>query len=101
MASFDMSIPHQLPQEEALKRIQQTLVQLKQEHGDKISKLTEEWNGNTGRFSLTAMGFDISGTLQVTPDAIHLEGELPFAASLFKGTIKSLISEKATALLKP
>lgn len=101
MASFDMSIPHSLSQDEALKRIQQVLAQLKAEHGDKISNLHEEWNGYTGKFSLTAMSFDISGTLTVHPSTVDLDAELPFAASLFKGTIKSLISQKAEALLKP
>lgn len=101
MASFDMSVPHQLTQEEALKRIQNVLGQLKAEHGDKISNLVEEWNGNTGKFSLKAMGFDVSGKITVAPSSIDIDAELPFAASLFKGTIKSLITAKAEEVLKP
>lgn len=100
MASFDMSVPHQLTQEEALKRIQNTLGQLKKEHGDKISKLTETWSGNVGEFSLTVMGFDVSGKLTVTPSSVDIDAELPFAASLFKGKIKELIGGKAGELLK-
>ena len=100
MAHFDMSIPHQLSQEEALKRIQNLLADAKKEHGDKISKLEEKWTGNTGEFSLTIMGFDISGKLTVNPSTIDIDAELPFAASLFKGKIKELISEKAKDLLK-
>jgi hypothetical protein len=101
MAHFDMSIPHSLPQEEALKRIQNLLTETKKEHGDKISQLTEKWTGNTGEFSFTIMGFDISGILTVNKDAVGLNAELPFAASLFKGKIKELINEKAGELLKP
>lgn len=100
MASFDMSVPHQLTQEEALKRIQNALGQLKKEHGDKVTNLTENWSGHTGEFSLTVMGFDISGKLTVTPSSVDVEAELPFAASLFKGKIKELIGGKAEELLK-
>ncbi|MEO7531034.1 MAG: polyhydroxyalkanoic acid system family protein [Sediminibacterium sp.] len=100
MAHFDMSIPHQLTQEEALKKIQGLLSEAKKDHGDKISNLQENWNDNVGAFSFTIMGFDISGTLTVKPSTIDLEAELPFAASLFKGKIKDLISEKAGELLK-
>jgi hypothetical protein len=101
MASFDMSVPHQLTQEEALKRIQHVLGQIKKEHSDKISNLTEKWDGNTGEFSLTVMGFDISGKLTVNASSVDIDAELPFAASLFKGKIKELIGGKAEELLKP
>lgn len=101
MANFDMSIPHQLSQDDALKRIQRALSEIKKEHGDKVSNLKENWNGNTGEFSLTVMGFDVSGKLVVNPASIDMDAELPFAASLFKGKIKSLIGDKAGELLKP
>ena len=100
MANFDISIPHQLSQEEAMKRIQNLLTDTKREHGDKISQLEEKWTGNTGEFSLKAMGFTVSGKLTVNPSTIDIEAELPFAASLFKGKIKELIEERAAGLLK-
>lgn len=100
MAHFDMSIPHNLSQEEALKRIQTLLGETKKDHGDKINNLIEKWNGNVGEFSFTIMGFDISGTLTVNAGSVDIDAELPFAASLFKGKIKELIEEKAANLLK-
>jgi hypothetical protein len=101
MANFDMSVPHQLTQEEALKRIQHALAEIKKEHGDKVSNLSEKWTGNTGEFSLTVMGFDIAGKLVVNASNVAIDAELPFAASLFKGKIKELIGGKAGELLKP
>lgn len=99
MARLDFDIPHQLPQEEALKRIKTLLSETKKDHGDQIENLVEQWDGNTGQFSFTARGFDLSGTLTVTPTAIELRGQVPFAVSLFKGKIKQLIGEKAGELL--
>ncbi|MEO8173025.1 MAG: polyhydroxyalkanoic acid system family protein [Sediminibacterium sp.] len=99
MANFEMSVPHHLTQEEALQRIQNLLVDAKKEHSDKISNLKENWSGNTGEFSLTIMGFSISGKLAVTSSAVDISATLPFAASLFKGKIEELLTEKAEKLL--
>jgi hypothetical protein len=99
MATLEMNIPHQLPREEALKRIKSLLSETKKSHGDQITDLTEEWNGNSGNFSFRAKGFDISGTLTVTDSAVELKSKIPFAVSLFKGKITQAINEKAAELL--
>jgi hypothetical protein len=100
MSHFNMSVPHQLSQEEALKRIQGLLGETKKEHGDKISNLQEKWDGNTGDFSFTIMGFAVAGSLTVMPASIDIDAQLPLAASFFKGKIEKLISEKAAQLLR-
>lgn len=99
MASLEMTIPHSLQQEEALERIKNLLTETKKDHGDKIENLKEHWNGNVGTFGFTAKGFDISGSLTVHPSNIELKGKIPFAVSLFKGTITSAIKKKASELL--
>jgi len=99
MASLNMTIPFSISQEEALKRIKNLLTETRKEHGDKIDNLKERWDGNVGTFSFTAKGFDISGTLTVQPSTIELNGRIPFAVSLFKGTITNAINEKAAELL--
>ena len=96
---MDITIPHHLPKEEALNRIKKLLTETRNEHGDKISNLREDWNGDTGKFSFTAMGFDVAGNLEVTPQTVELKGKLPIALTLFKGKIAHAITEKATALL--
>lgn len=99
MARLNMSVPHQLSQEEAMRRIKGLLNKVKSEHSDKISDLQEEWTDNVGRFSFSAMGFSVSGTLAVTPADIQFSGDLPFAASFFKGKIETTIRDRATELL--
>ena len=99
MANLEVAIPHNLSQEEALNRIRNMFTQMKQEHGDKISNLKEEWNGNAGNFSFTAKGFDIAGTLTVNPSNVELKGKIPFALSLFKGAITKTIEQQATKIL--
>ena len=99
MPKLNMTITHHLTQDEALKRIKTLLGEVKNQFADKISELNEKWNGNTGNFSFSAMGFSVSGTLIVSPSEVKLSGNLPFAANFFKGKIESTIRERAEILL--
>ena len=94
-----MSVPHQLGQQETTRRIQDLLPKMKADYGDQIRDLQEEWHGNTGHFSFSVMGFSVSGTLTVNENSVDLDGNLPFAATFFKGKIKSVIEEKAQEIL--
>ncbi len=88
-----MVVPHKLPQDEALRRIKTLL------GGEKISNLHEQWDGNTGTFSFSTMGFSVSGTLKVKSSKVELSANLPFAATFFKGKIESTIRERAESIL--
>ena len=99
MPSLDLSIPHELSQEEALKRIKRLLTEAKRDHSDKIDRLEEKWEGNKGTFSFSAKGYDVSGDLLVQPNSVEIRSQVPFAISLFKGMITSMINQKAKELL--
>ena len=100
MAKISVVVPHRLTQDEAVGRIKKLLGEVKSQFADKISELHEEWNGSVGKFSFSAMKkFSVSGTLTVKPSSVELAGDLPFAASFFKGKIESIIRERAETLL--
>lgn len=101
MPRMSMQIPHSLSQDEAKSRVQGMITSLKEQYGSQISDLHEEWNGDTGRFSAKAMGFDLKGTLQITGNELRVDGDLPWAAKPFQGTIEATIRERAERLLKP
>lgn len=99
MPSMTITVPHQLSQEEAMGRIKRLLGEVKNDYGDRVTDLKENWTDTGGEFSLRAMGFNISGTLQVKPGEIELKGNYPFAAMPLKGKIESTIRERAEQLL--
>ncbi len=88
-------------QEEAVRRIQQLLPKLKEQYAEYISGASELWNGNSAEFQFTAQGYDITGSISVTPTTIDVSGKLPFLVSFFKGKIEGMIREKAGELLAP
>ncbi len=99
MPKLNMVVSHHLAQDEALKRVKNLLGEVKNQFTDKIRDLREQWDGNTGTFSFSTMGFSVSGTLTVKSSVVELAGKLPFAAIFFKGKIESAVRERAEALL--
>jgi hypothetical protein len=99
MAKFKMSVSHRLLQDEVLRRIRSELRELKNQFADKISDLREEWGGNIGRFSFSAMGFSVSGTLTVKASQVEFDFDLPLAATLFRGKIESTLRDRLQTLL--
>lgn len=99
MAKLDITIPHSLPPQEALTRIQGLLAKLQREQKDTISNISEKWNGNEGEFSFSAKGFDLSGKIKVEENLISINGQLPFALSFFKSKISQAIKKEAGELL--
>lgn len=99
MPKLNMTIPHQLPADEAQKRIRELLGGVKSQFAEKISDLKEEWREDGGTFSFKAMGFAVSGTITLKPSEVELKGDLPFAATFFKGKIETTIRERAKTLL--
>jgi len=99
MPKLDIVVSHKLSREEATARIEGLLGRLKEEYRDTIKNLNENWENNSCLFSFSVMGSAVSGTLDILSDEVYMTGDLPFAASLFKGKIETMIREKATELL--
>ena len=99
MPMLNMTVPHNLEQNEALTRIKKLLGDVKTQFADKISNLQEDWDGNTGKFQFSAVGLPVSGSLTVKPSTVEISIDLPAAAMLFRGAIESTIRERAAKLL--
>ncbi|WP_254510923.1 polyhydroxyalkanoic acid system family protein [Anatilimnocola floriformis] len=100
MASLSVQVPHQLPVAEAVQRLQGFLEEVRRDHADRVSNVQGEWLGETLKFGFTAMGMQIKGDLVVANDEVRVSGNLPFAASLFRGTIESTIRTELEKLLR-
>ncbi|MEI6972154.1 MAG: polyhydroxyalkanoic acid system family protein, partial [bacterium] len=82
-----------------LGRVRKLLEDLRKQYASSITDLHEEWDGNAGKFRLSAMGYSVSGTLTVNESEVGISGVLPFAALLFKAQIEAAIRAKAASLL--
>ena len=99
MPKLNISVTHNLPQDEALRRIKNLLTELKRKFANDIRNLRERWNGNAGNFSFLVRGFSASGTLTVRRGTVELSLNIPLAALPLKGKIESTIRRRAGLLL--
>ena len=99
MPVIKISVPHQLGTEEAKKRITKLIGETKAHYGGKVSDVEESWVENHGQFRFRAMGFSVSGNIDVEPNQVYTELNLPFAALPFKSKIESDLSTRAKELL--
>ncbi len=99
MSNLTVEVSHQLTKEEALARIKNLLVNLKEEQKEIVSDVKEEWSGDEGNFSFAAKGFELSGDIKVNDNNVVINAQLPFAVALFKGAIQNIIEQRAKALL--
>lgn len=99
MPNLEMSIPHQLDQQEALNRIQSLLKKVEAQFPGQLKELKQDWTGNTGAFSFKVMNMPVSGTLTVNSNDVALDSQIPLAAVMFQGKIKSVIMEEAEKVL--
>jgi hypothetical protein len=99
MPQLNISVPHQLAQDEALKRIKKAIGELKKQHSDRVNDFQENWTGSTGTFKVAAAGFSGSGSIRVNPSDVTLESSLPAAAFLIKGKIESAVRDRLKTVL--
>ncbi len=94
-----VNIPHQLPRAEAENRVKGLISNVKDQFGDRVQDIEEEWQGDTGRFKFSMSGHKVAGTIKLLASSVEVDIDLPFIAQLFKGKIKSVIEAEGARLL--
>jgi hypothetical protein len=96
---FQLDVPHQLGADEAKSRLERFIDMMKGKMEEKVSDLNQGWVGNTLNFGFKTFGIKINGAIDVRDDSLHVAGDLPFTAMMFKGKIESEIREQLGRLM--
>jgi hypothetical protein len=96
MPSLKLEFPHNLGQQEAIDRLKTLLTKVKNKYQDQVTDLQESWTDNTLNFGFSTYGFKINGNVVVEPNEVKLDGQIPFAAMIFKGKIESALRDQLT-----
>lgn len=99
MQNLTGSIPHRLTRDEARRRIQSEIANLRQQHGHLLHNLNETWTGDRLDFSMSAMGQSIRGNLVVGDRAVDIEVELPWLLAMLAGPVKQRVEREGQLLL--
>ncbi|TWT90470.1 putative polyhydroxyalkanoic acid system protein [Pseudobythopirellula maris] len=100
MPKIDLDIPHPLSAEGAKERLMGFSQQLTEKHGGQITDVEQTWRDNELDFGFKVMGmYRVAGTLTVEENKLHVKGDLPITAAMFKGAIESAIRDQLGSLM--
>ena len=100
MPGFSTEVPHSLGKDPCMERMKGFLGQVEERFKGQIGEIEGEWNDNVLTYKFVSYGIKIAGTMEVRESEVKMEGEIPFAAMMFKGKIVDSIRgalEKAVA----
>jgi len=99
VADLNISVPHNLQQDEVLRRLQSFIANARTQYADRIQGFQEAWNGNTVVLRVSGMGQQVEGTITLNPSDVTVQSRLPFMATMFRGRIENGIREQLGRLL--
>ena len=101
MPKVNLSVPHELGQEEATARIKHLLTEVREKYGNQVSDIHEDWNGSSCDLAWKSMGMGMSANIQVNASDVTVDGTMPMAFMAFKGKMESLVRDRVTQALAP
>jgi Putative polyhydroxyalkanoic acid system protein (PHA_gran_rgn) len=95
-----VSIPHHLGKDEALRRLKSGLAEVGTSFGHLFSVKEQLWTGNHLQFQVSALGQEVSGSIDVADDCVRLEVLLPWLLAMLAESLQPLIRKEGTLLLE-
>ena len=98
-APVEVDLPHKLGKAEARRRIERSFGKLAGwVPGGQVTR--HEWQGDTLRFTVEAMGQRVDATLDVRDALVHARLELPALLGMFAGQIQAALKANGPKLLE-
>ena len=95
-----ISIPHRLTQDEARRRLQTGIAEMKTRFAGQVANIDETWTGNTVAFKFAVMGQAVTGRAEVLPEAVKLDVDLPWMLAMLADKIRPKVEEEGRRLLE-
>ena len=86
--------------DEAVRRLQSGLGNVRSSYGHMFTVQEEVWTGNHLQFRVAALAQSVSGSLDVTDDAVNLQIVLPWLLAKIAESIQPLIRKEGALLLE-
>jgi putative polyhydroxyalkanoate system protein len=97
---FAVEIPHHLTQEEARARLVHGLADARSKYGNYIAGLQETWSGDRMEFAGTVMGQKLTGRIDVLPQSVRVEVDLPALLAMLAQKLIPTIKREGQKLLE-
>lgn len=100
MKPLVVSVPHRLSREEMRQKLDQGLARAREQYGDTVGGIDARWTADDRMtVAVTVMGMAIDGSIQLLPEELLVEVQLPGMASMFAGQIREGIQQRLGGLV--
>jgi hypothetical protein len=93
-----VSIPHELGEAEARRRIDEGFIHLTNQIGA-VGEVRREWRGDVLHFTMHAIGQTVSGAIAVQPQDVRVEVNLPGIFAMIANKVKGRLRTEGQLLL--
>jgi hypothetical protein len=97
--TISLSLPHDLGEAEARRRLVAGLYDARATHPAYLKHLQETWDGNRMEFKASVIGQTITGRVEVEARRLHIHIDLPLLLAVFAGHIVPRIESEGAKLL--
>ena len=98
--TLKLTLPHRLTPAEARTRIDKGIADLRSHAAAKVAQVDERWTGDHMDFKLSVMAQSVTGRVDVTPQAVNLEVDLPWALAMLADKFMPQVEQRARKLLE-
>lgn len=98
--SIVVTVPHALGVAEAKRRISERIDMLRREYIDKLAYSEVTWTGDQANVRVVAFGQTATGKLDVGPDSLKIEVELPWVLAVLANKIQGTLTSNAAESLR-
>jgi putative polyhydroxyalkanoate system protein len=98
--SLTLNLPHRLGREEARRRLQNGIASFRTQNAQQFAQVEDHWTGDHLDLRLVAMGQTVTGRVDVEPEQVRVEIDLPWLFAMLAEKIRGQIEQGATKLLE-
>jgi hypothetical protein len=98
--SIVVTLPHDLGVEAAKKRVSERIDLLRHDYIDKLAHSEVAWTGDRADIRVVAFGQTITAQLDVKPDSLRIEVQLPWVLAILSDKIQGVLTSNAQDTLR-
>jgi hypothetical protein len=94
-----ITLPHKLTQAEIKGRLESALAEARGHYPAYAGSLRETWTANRMDFMVSAMGQAVTGRIDVLPDTLQIQVDLPVFLAMMADAIRNRLENEGRKLL--
>jgi hypothetical protein len=98
--SIAVTVPHDLGAAEAKRRIAEQLDQARHSYVDTFVASAVTWTEDHADLQIATLGQTVTGGIDIAPDTVRIEVQLPWPLSMLAGGIEGLIKSRSEDILQ-